>query len=144
MTKKGFVISFDALLALLLLMTLLIITTNNLGNISAEANNSILLKEVAMDSITVLDKSGRIEKAIEGNSVSGLRAFLNRLPYSLCADLRIYSESDLSNPVLSVLRPDCKKNFLDSATVKRSAVFENGGNAESYLAELRAWYRVVE
>ena len=139
---KGFIISFDSLVAVLLLFAMIIAATGYLANVEFEAASSISLKETAMDSLTALDKSGKLGKAASASEADELRAFLNRLPYSICADLRLYRESDLENPMLLVLRPDCKKNFKELATVKRSIVVESGGNAGFYLAELRAWYRV--
>ena len=141
---RGFVISFDALIAMLLLITMFVTATAYFGKASFESNTRVLLKEVAMDSITALEKSGKLERALAENETSEIRAFINQMPYAICTDLRIYNSTDLNNVELVVLRPDCKKNFEDSATVKRSVLVESGDSIELYLAELRAWYRVNE
>jgi len=142
--KKGFVISFDAVIALLLLTSLIVAATSYLSTVEFKAGNSLSLKEITMDSLTVLEKSGKLEKAISTDKSSEVRAFLNKLPYNVCADLRVYSGNDLSNHEFLVLRPGCKQNFKESATIERSVVVESGGNVSIYLAELRAWYRVNE
>ena len=142
--EKGFVISFDAMIALLLMLVMLITITAYLGNVKFEANSSVALREIAMDSLTVLDKSGKLENAVSTGRVNELRAFINKMHHSICTDLRIYSESDLNNAAMTVLRENCKKSFDDLATVKRSIVAQNGSDADFYLAELRAWYRVRE
>jgi len=140
--EKGFVLSFDALVALLVFFALLLAASSYLGQVEFEAGSSLSLKRAAMDSITVLEKSGEVEKAINSDKVSGLRSFLNKLPYAICADLRIFPESDLTNPTYAVLRSGCKKNYLEVATAKRAVLVESSGNAAFYLAEIRAWYRV--
>ena len=142
--RKGFLISFDALIALMVLFALFIAATAYFAQAEFQANNSVLLKEIAADSLTVLDKSGKLGSAIKSDKGAELRAFMNRLPHSICTDLRIYPESDLNNASFIVLREGCKKEFEDMATVKRSVLVRNGTNAGFYIAELRAWQRVTE
>jgi hypothetical protein len=142
--KKGFVISIDALIALVLLLSMLAAATAYYGGIKFEAGSSLALKQVASDSITVLEKSGKLEEAVNTDSVSDIRAFLNRLPGNICGEVSIYSKSGLENPLLLSLRPGCSKNFLDMASVKRSFLARSGGSATAYLGEMKAWYRVVE
>jgi len=144
MKNKGFVISFDAVVAILLLTALLITATAYLATAEFKSASSISLKQTAMDSLAVLEKSDKLEKAIETDKSSEIRAFLNRLPYNICADLTVYSENDLDNHLFLVLRPGCKKNFEESTTVWRSIAVESNGNPEFYLAELKTWYRVSQ
>ena len=92
----------------------------------------------------MLEKSNLLEETVKNNKISVLRKFVNRLPNSLCVDLSIYSENDLTTPVMSVLRPGCKKNFFDSATFNRGFVIGSGLEADFYLARLSAWQRVEE
>jgi len=142
--KKGFVISFDALIAILVLLTMVVVATSYFGKARFEAGSSLALKGAAMDAITVLEKSGKLEEALADNKSSPVRPFLNRLAYNLCVELRAYPETDLNNHSLLVLRPGCKRNFGDLATAKRSIFVEEGSNPGFYLAELDAWYRVNE
>jgi len=142
--KKGFVISFDAMVAMLVLFIMFTVATSYLGKVVFEAESSSILKEVAMDTITVLEKGNTLENSIKKDKVTDIRSFLNKLPYSICADLRVYAETDLANPALTALRPGCKLNFEEVAIMKRSIVVENNGNADLYLAEIRTWYRVSE
>ena len=142
--RNGFVISIDALLAMLLLLSLFAAATAYYGGIRFEAGSSLALKQVASDSITVLEKSGKLEQAVQDGKVNGIRAFLNKLPNNVCGEVSIYSQSDLGNPELLSLRQGCKKNFLDLATVRRSFLVRSENSAAAYLGEMKAWYRVVE
>jgi len=142
--RNGFVISFDALAALLIFLVLLATATAYLAKAEFKAGSSLSLKETAMDCLAVLEESGKLEKAVSSDRSNELRGFLNTLPYSICADLRVYSQNDLNTPALLVLRPGCRQNFRESATIQRSIVVESAPNPLFYIAELRAWYRVAE
>lgn len=140
--KQGFVISLDALIALLVLLSLMVAASSYLAGIKHEAGSSLTLKEVAMDSITVLEKGGTLEKAISTDKVNEIRAFLNRMPANICGEINVYAETDLNNQIFTVLRPGCLKNFKELATIERSVVVENNGSADLYLAKINAWYKV--
>ncbi len=139
--KKGFVISLDAFVALLVLIIFIGTSVFFLGEIEYRARNSNLLKETAGDAITVLDKTGALETSVEDKSTIEIRSFLNSLPYNLCAEVFVYSETDLKNPVFVVLRTDCAKTFDDLAVIKRSFFTESDGNLNFYLAEMKMWVR---
>ena len=98
--EDGFVISIDALIALVLLLSMFAAATAYYGGIRFEAGSSLALKQVASDSITVLEKSGKLEEAVLDDKVSEIRAFLNKLPKNICAEVNIYSQSDLGSPLL--------------------------------------------
>jgi len=140
-SEKGFIISLDSMFALLVLLTIFVTATFYLGRINSDSASIINLRETALDTITVLDKSGQLSEAIIQNDFSGLRSFLNKLPHSLCADLRIYNRNNLSVPEANVLRIDCKKNFNDSATIKRTVIVKESSQSSIYLAEIILWYR---
>ncbi|MBI2598472.1 MAG: hypothetical protein HYW50_04720, partial [Candidatus Diapherotrites archaeon] len=142
--KKGFVMSVDAIISLLIFFALFSATTFYLGQVKFEAKNSVLLKESAMDAITVLEKNGKLEEAVKTNKATQIRSFLNKLPNSLCAQIQIFGENDPANPLMTVLRPDCKKNFKETATFNRSFAVLNGATADNYVARITAWTRVSQ
>jgi len=115
-----------------------------LGQVTFEEKSNLVLKENAMDILTVLEKNGKLENAASEGQVNELRVYMNRLPKSLCTDLQIFNETNLTNAELSVLRPSCKKNYTNSATINRSFVVQNGLNADFYVARLTTWYKVEE
>ncbi len=138
---KGFVFSLDALIAMLLLITMFITATIYFNQVEFKENINIVLKQIAMDSITVLEKNGKIENAIKQNQVNELRSFLNKLPKSICGEIKIYKTSDLTNPELIVLKENCEQNFLESALIKRSIIVKNEKEIELYLSEIKTWYK---
>jgi len=139
--EKGFIISFEALIALLVFAVLISTSIFYLSQVVPEARNSLLLKETAADALTVLDKTTVLQNAIDSGSSSDISSFLARLPYNMCTEVLIYSNTDLNTVVLSTLRPGCEKTFNELATVKRDFFTENNGNLEFYMAKLNMWVR---
>jgi len=138
---RGFVISFDALLALTLLLIVLLLTNSYLSGVEFGAKNSLTLKQNAMDIATVLEKSGEFEWAVQNNKVNQIRSYINKLPNSVCAEVKIFSDNDYSTPALSVLRPGCTKDFDDSATINRGFVERSSGNTNFYVGRVITWLR---
>ena len=139
--ENGFIISFEALIALLVFAVLISTSLFYLGQVEAEARNSLLLKETAADVLTVLDKTNVLQSVIYRSRSTGINSFLARLPYNICAEVLIYSEADLNTATVSVLRQDCEKTFGELATVKRDFFTESNGNLEFYIAELNMWVK---
>jgi len=143
MNSKGFVISLDAIIALMVFFIIFTLSTTYLEQVKFDAKNSLILKENAMDSLTVLEKNGALETSVKTNNVKLLRRFANKLPNNLCIDLGIYSESDLTKTIMSVLKPGCKKNFINSATISRSFVVRDDFETDLYLARIIVWQKVA-
>ena len=141
---KGVIVSLDALVAALVLITMISLSSFYLGQVDASERSSTLLKETAMDTLTSLEKSGKLEQSVQNSDPGRLREYVNRLPNSLCLDLSVYNSTDLSNPEFSVLREDCTKNFSSSSTINRGFAVRSGSSALLYVARLTAWYRVAE
>ncbi len=142
MTKKGFIISVDAFIALLLFFAIFAASTYYLGTAKFSAKNTILLKESAMDALTVLEKNGSLEKAIKENKPNYIRGFANRLPASLCAEVSIFGQNNMAEPVMTVLKSGCKKNFTEPATINKSVAARTGNAADYYIARITAWQKV--
>ena len=139
--EKGFIISFEAIIALLVFAVLISTSLFYLGQVEPEARNSLLLKETATDAITVLDKTTILQNTINNGSSSEINSFLARLPYNMCAEVLIYSNTDLNTVIVSTLRQGCEKTFDELATVKRDFFTESNGNLEFYIAEINMWVR---
>lgn len=144
MNKKGFLISFDALLALMIFFIMFAMSTAFLSEVKFEAKNSVLLKERAMDAITILEKNDYLKQATEENDPKAIRRFLNRLPNSFCAQISVFGENDFSSPQMTVLRQDCEKTGSDLATINRSFVVKTGYDAEFFTARITAWQKVSQ
>ena len=142
-SSKGFIISLDALVALSVLLSVLMLSSFYLSQAQYTAKNGIILKENAIDILSTLEKNGVLEEAVATDKPAPIRSFLNKLPDSICADLSIYNSTDLNSAVMDVLRPGCQKNFTESATLNGSFIVQEANDANFYIARSTVWFRVV-
>ena len=141
--KKGFVISIDAMLALVIILVMFAGITFYLSSIKFEAGTKVLLREMGMDAVTTLEKNGTLETAVRTSNTTEISSFLSQMPNSICGDLKVFNESDLNNHIFLAAKSGCLKNFEDSATVNRSFVVRNGSDADMHLARMTIWYKVT-
>ena len=136
------IISTDGLLALFVMLLLFISAANYVSKASSESVESLNLKKVTMDSITTLEKSGDLERAILKDKPNKIRQFLNKLPNSYCATINLYSSDDLTNADMSITKSSCKTSREEVVAIKRSFVVRSGIDANFYVAKMIGWYRV--
>ncbi len=141
MNCKGFIISFDGMLALAVTLVLFISAAFYLAQVKSEAVSIISLREFSTDLATVLEKSEIFERAVNTGSVSEIRPLVNKMPESICLEVKIYSSDDLDAADTIVLREGCTAVYVEKTTAKRS-FFAGGNNPSLYLGEVSAWYKV--
>jgi len=138
--ERGFIISFDGMVALSLAFILFIAAATYLAGVQSNARGSVFLKEFSMDAATVLEKSGLLEETVERNSSAGLRSFLNKMPAAVCMEVKIFDNSDLVNAEVVVLKAGCTAEYFEKTSLKRG--FVAGDDPEFYIAEVSAWKKV--
>ena len=140
--KKGFVFSIDSLIALSVTLALLVISASYLALVKDSALPSAFLKDFSMDAVTVLEKTGLLESAVDTNSSTGIAFFLNRLPQNICIEVNIFNESDTEKAIMTVLKNGCTANYEEKSSLKRS--FLAGSEPSFYIAKVSAWYKISE
>ena len=140
MKSRGFAISLDAILAMFVLFSIILASVFYLSQIEQNASRSNYLKEFSMDAATVLEKSGKFERAILNNRTNELRTFLNKMPYSICSEIKLYSENE-STAKIVLLRPGCRQDYSELASITRSFIVEKNYDLNYYYAEFNSWYR---
>lgn len=140
-SKKGFVFSVDGLISLLILASLIVISHGLLANLDFGEVNRTELKNFGESTLTAFEKGKDLEIMVRLDSTYHIKSFFNRMPYSTCMDLRIYSSSDLNNTVSSVSREGCTNVAQNKITLYRSFISNNTYNPSIYLAELNVWRR---
>ena len=108
MKNRGFVITFDALIALGIALVLFTSTAYYLSESVSHETENHWLKQIASDSISILDKSGKLEQAILENDASKVRQFLNKMPYDICAEAIAYPDTNINNALLLVAKDNCE------------------------------------
>jgi hypothetical protein len=139
--KKGIIFSMDAMIAMLLTLILFLSVGFYLTKIENNAVNTIYLKQVAADTLTVMEKSNALENAIRRDQTILARSFLNNLPFRVCGEIRLISNNDLNNAKISLTKKECSSNYTELVVMQRSFLTETNNNIEYYIAELKVWRR---
>jgi len=131
MAPRGFIITFDALLAVsLLFVAALIMYTQTFQPV---APRGVYLKQVTLDVMTVMEKTGRIGIAIDGNS-SAVREIMEATGESVCMQLTLKSSNGTS--IATISKTGCS-DYGKELQVAIQPVFYNGN---SYIAKAESWY----
>ncbi|MEM4389352.1 MAG: hypothetical protein QXG98_01680 [Candidatus Micrarchaeia archaeon] len=133
---RGFLISLDAVLAVLLAFFFLATSLLIAGNIKSVASEEAQLKRVSEDVLAVLERTGRLALTPEAGGASEVTEVFLSAPDSACFRLRVLRASDLKIRRV-VVRPGCGEPEESHQVTKRSFVF----GREFYIAELTSWRR---
>jgi hypothetical protein len=129
--RKGFVITLDAIAALsLMLITLYFVQSAKFDPVALKGTE---LKQISLDTMTVLEKSGRISEVffVNGTSVSEV---LTATPPQVCMELTVTAEN---GSVVTVLdKPGCGQAVSESQYVY--GAFRAGGVV--FSSTLKSWY----
>lgn len=130
---KGFAITLDALIAIsFVLLAMMIIAGQSYQPLAA---SSIYLKQLTMDAITVLEKTGAVDQALLGNT-SAMQRLVEASPKLACMSISIRdSKGDV---VTAVTKSDCTESAgLDMEITTRSALYQGG----MYVIRAESWFR---
>ena len=131
---KGFVITLDAVLALLLMLTILLTITSTFSKVSSESWGNVHLRQLSFDTLTILEKSNMLNNAIKSNSSAEISDFLSReTPNNICMVLKIFRGQE-ANFIIAKGGCEQKSEFQ---IARRSFVVDK----EFYFAEISTWNR---
>lgn len=130
---KGFVITFDAVIALSFVLFAMMIIANQ--SYYPKTAGEIYLKQLTLDVITVLEKTGRIDQAIAGNS-SAIQEVLEATPKLACIGITIIDTNGII--VSNITKSDCTETAdLNIQTTASPALYQNN----KYIIKSEAWLR---
>jgi hypothetical protein len=130
---RGFAITTDAVVAISFFLFAIAMISSQVYY--PRAPGSIYLKQLTMDMLTVLEKSGRLGMALEGNS-SAAREVLESTPVSACMYVTV---SNATGGVAAVLaKGGCEEVEGQDIQVTVRPLFHN---RTQYLARSEAWFR---
>ncbi len=140
--KKGFIISIDAVIALLIAFAMLVSISTHFSASKHGFLADEKLSAVSKDVLTVLEKSGKLEEAVMENKNKELGKYLNKTSKNLCFELSVFDFDDDSSAFSSATKKGCKKNTGSVLSTKRS--FFVPKNEKFYWAELKSWVKVAK
>jgi hypothetical protein len=136
-SKRGFALTMDAAIAVLIAMLMIFASLFYLQQNSYSGSEDSLYFS-AIDSLAVMEKAGALSGYAVGGNPSQVDLLFENLPYNTCAELTVYLEaSDGSEQKIgSYSRSGC--GYPDRYAMARR-VFTSAGNV--YLAQIEVWRR---
>lgn len=132
---KGFILTIDAIIALLLLVaTVAILFSYNLS--LKDFGKDIYLTEVSSDTLTVMEKQGLLNNLIILGNDSAILDTLSLTPVSICNDL-VVVQLQTNTTVSIVTKPNCANSSTVYSISRRSFI----SNKTVYIAQMKSWYR---
>lgn len=129
---RGFIITTDAIMGLVFFFLILGLLSSY--NLKQTTIHEIYLKDFAMDFLAVMEKTGRTEALVEGDSTR-LREIIDRTPIALCLELS--ATDSAGSRISTVTKQGCGAhgNLLQSTS--RPFIY----NETYYTATVQSWYR---
>ncbi len=135
---KGFVISMDAVIGLIISFSLLIAVNGFFAESTFNSFNGAKLNAVSEDILSVLEKSGKLENAVKENKNNEIAKYLNKTSKNLCFEINIYKYESMEL-ISSATKKACKKKEAELIiSTKRSFIEKQ----EIYWAEMKSWHAV--
>ncbi len=131
--KKAIIFTIDAILALILGLSIILASLFYLGKASAPSQGETL-QLISQDALAVMEKNGQLSESVSGATALPLESAIDMLPPNTCARLAVYSS--LHEKISETLRQNCR--FSEDYVLTRR-LFVSEGNL--YYAEMEAWYR---
>ncbi|MDO8553278.1 MAG: hypothetical protein Q7S22_00595 [Candidatus Micrarchaeota archaeon] len=128
--KKGFVFTIDAAFALLIFAVTFMLISHQV--FQDPTPRSTYLKQISMDTITVLGKTDMLGKMLGSNSTE-VRQVLDSLPQSVCAQVSLTSQSGNTT---TLTRPGCNNYQKELQIIRKPYIYT--GNF--YTAEIQSWF----
>ncbi|MFH0884326.1 MAG: hypothetical protein V1861_01290 [Candidatus Micrarchaeota archaeon] len=131
---KAFIISLDSFVAVSVMFLILFLMFSQ--DFHPTAPRGVYLKQLSLDALSVLEKSGRLGQMVNGNN-SMVREILDAAPQSVCMQVSLADEA--GTPLATVLRPGCET--VKSEKQVAATILAYGGRV--YLVRMESWYREV-
>ncbi len=130
---RGFVITLDAVIALSFFLFAMMLMSGQ--TYQPMAPGSIYLKQLTLDTLTVLEKTGRLSRALDGND-SGVQEVLEASPKLACMQLSIIDSTGTTAAALA--KSDCNETAGIDVQIASRPVLHNGIR---YMVKSESWLR---
>lgn len=133
--NRGIIFTLDSILALTLALSMITASLFYLGKTDDSSFDEQGLRQLSLDSLAVLEKSGTLLLAMT-TSQESLESFVDALPQQVCANITLFDAESIAQH--SVQKKDCQEQETTTKKSVTRRVFIV--NHEVYYAEMRAWY----
>ncbi|MEW6722954.1 MAG: hypothetical protein AB1324_06855 [Candidatus Micrarchaeota archaeon] len=130
---RGFGVTLDAVVALSFLLFAMLVISSQWYN--PRAPGGIYLKQLTLDAVSVLEKTGRIDRAIEGDG-GAMPEILEATPELACIGVYVIDSS--GTVAASAVKDGCGDNYGLDVQVSASPARHRGAN---YVIRTESWFR---
>lgn len=132
--RKGFVLTLDAMIALLVIFVSITVTFGFIHQIRNYSPRSIQLREMSSDVLSVMEKKGYLEESISNRTV--VRSLLHETPDGVCMRLDV-RKGNSTIPVYAIQKIGCEVGGEEEHVSWRTFVKDGG----YYCARMTSWYK---
>jgi|GEM_PF-1091783 len=138
-SERGFVITVDAFLSVVVTTLLVLLAFFYLSWVSSDSWNVVDLKNIVSDEASVLEKNATFEDSVLRNSSELLEISLNSSPDPYCFEATIFNSS--LSPVIHALKAGCSKTATQIISSERTIVVRDDAGSSFYFARVEGWIR---
>ena len=140
-TRKGFVLTLDAIIALLVIFMSVAVTFSFIHQVRNYSPQSIKLRELSSDLLSVMEKNGYLEESVSDRTA--VRSLLQDTPDGVCMMLEV-TEGNSTIPTYAMQKTGCEVSTGKERVVLREEYvswrsFVKDG--EYYCAKITGWYK---
>jgi hypothetical protein len=139
MSERGFVITVDAFLSVTMIVLFIILSFFYLSKVNLSSWNSVDLKTMTSDELTVLEKSLVFEDALKRGSSELILSSLNSTPIGYCFEATLFSQS--FSPIIHTIKAGCTKNATNIASNERVIIVPTDSTPLIYVARVEGWVK---
>lgn len=130
---KGYAITLDAVIALSFFMFAMAIITSQ--SYPPSAPSGAYLKQLSLDIMTIVEKTGEVDQALAGNATS-MQETLEAMPISACMGISIFNA--IGDMVVMVQKSGCDENAGTDIQIIAKPVFYQG---DRYIVKSESWFK---
>ena len=138
--NKGFIVSVDALLAIVILFALLSLSFDSLKQDGGEARLQHMLGVLSYQSGKSLEVSGLLSDAVIADDTSGIRTYLDGLPFHLCGSVGVREDVDTNQFLFLVTKTGCSSSWGESVSSMRGFIVPSPPDANLHVAIVSVWF----
>jgi len=138
-SERGFVITVDSFLSVVVMTLLIVLSFFFLSKVTGDSWNLVDLKNIVSDKSAVLEKNLLFEDSILRSSSELLEVSLNSSPDPYCFEATLFNES--LSPLVHALKAGCTKSTIQIISSERTFMVRDDNGSSFYIARVEGWVK---
>ena len=134
---RGFVLTLDAVFAMLILFVSIAFIFNSLKEVGDESIKLEQLSAYEKDALTVMEKTGAISDST--TNTSRVREIIEASPPNICLEVTLQRQN--GSILYTMPKQDCTNQRDEIRYERRTVVKKTGSGFDFYSAQVVGWYK---